>query len=70
MQRSVWISLNEIHTMDDEEPVDKHLQNELPPQFAKQIVGGRAMATDNYLNDTRNYSDHEDILSPKPVNKF
>ena len=62
--------LNEIHTMDDEEPVDMHLQNQLPPQFAKQIVGGRDMVTDNYLNDIRNYSDHEDILSPTPVTNF
>jgi ATP-binding cassette subfamily B protein len=63
--------LNEIHTMDDEEPADMHLQNELPPQFAKQIVGGRDMTTDNYLNDiSDSYPDHEDILSTPPLTNF
>jgi ATP-binding cassette, subfamily B, bacterial len=33
--------LNEIHKMDDEEPSELNLQNELPPQFARQIVGGK-----------------------------
>lgn len=32
--------LNEIHKMDDEEPVDKYLQQELPANFQRQIVGG------------------------------
>ena len=63
--------LNEIHTMDDEEPADMHLQNQLPPQFAKQVVGGRDIATDNYLSDTRsNSSDHEEILSLPSVTNF
>ena len=63
--------LNEIHTMDDEEPADMHLQNQLPPQFAKQVVGGRDTATDNYLSDTRsNSSDHEEILSLPSVTNF
>ncbi len=63
--------LNEIHTMDDEEPAEMHLQNQLPPQFAKQIVGGRDITSDNYLNGIKNnYSDHEDILNPPPVTNF
>jgi len=32
--------LNEIHTMDDEEPAERYLQQELPPAFQRQIVGG------------------------------
>jgi len=60
--------LNEIHTMDDEEPAELHLQNELPPQFARQIVGGTDIVADNYLNGVgNNYSDHEDILTSQPV---
>jgi len=34
--------LNEIHTMDDEEPGEKNLLHELPASFARQIVGGYA----------------------------
>jgi len=32
--------LNEIHTMDDEEPADQVFHYQLPAAFAKQIVGG------------------------------
>lgn len=32
--------LNEIHTMEDEEPEEKHLLKELPVSFARQIAGG------------------------------
>jgi ATP-binding cassette subfamily B protein len=32
--------LNEIHTMDDEEPAEKNLLKELPVAFQRQIVGG------------------------------
>jgi ATP-binding cassette, subfamily B, bacterial len=32
--------LNEIHTMDDEEPVEKNLLQELPLSFQRKIVGG------------------------------
>ncbi|HET6724221.1 MAG TPA: peptidase domain-containing ABC transporter [Chitinophagaceae bacterium] len=63
--------LNEIHTMQDEEPTDMHLQNELPPQFAKQIVGGRAVAIDSYLNETTDgYSAHEDLVNPPTITQF
>jgi ATP-binding cassette subfamily B protein len=63
--------LNEIHTMDDEEPAELHLQNELPPQFARRIVGGGDIVADNYLNGVgNNYSDHEDILTSQPVTSF
>ena len=34
--------LNEIHTMDDEEPTEKQLLNELPASFARQIAGGKS----------------------------
>lgn len=33
--------LNEIHKMEDEEPAEKNLLKELPPAFAKQLVGGK-----------------------------
>ena len=63
--------LNEIHTMDDEEPADMHLQNQLPPQFTKRIVGGRDIVIDNSLNGIRdNYYDREDILTLPPVTGF
>ncbi len=32
--------LNEIHTMEDEEPEEKEFQHILPPSFARMIVGG------------------------------
>ncbi len=32
--------LNEIHNIDDEEPVDKYLLQELPAPFQRKIVGG------------------------------
>lgn len=34
--------LNEIHTIEDEEPADKYLQQELPVAFQRQIIGGFA----------------------------
>lgn len=34
--------LNEIHTMEDEEPEEKQLLHELPVAFQRQVVGGRA----------------------------
>jgi ATP-binding cassette subfamily B protein len=33
--------LNEIHQMEDEEPLDTSFLNELPPAFMRQIVGGK-----------------------------
>ena len=39
--------LNEIHTLDDEEPVDRYYEQELPPSFTKQITGGK---TDSFLD--------------------
>ena len=35
--------LNEIHKMDDEEPADKYLQQELPLAFQRKVVGGRSL---------------------------
>jgi ATP-binding cassette subfamily B protein len=34
--------LNEIHTMEDEEPVEKYLQQELPAAFQRVIIGGKS----------------------------
>jgi len=34
--------LNEIHIIEDEEPADRNLQQELPVAFQRQIVGGKA----------------------------
>jgi ATP-binding cassette subfamily B protein len=63
--------LNEIHTMDDEEQAEMHLQNELPPQFAKQIVGGRDISTATPLTNTRDiYFNNEDILNLPSVSGF
>ena len=63
--------LNEIHTMDDEEPVEMHLQNELPLQFARQIVGGKDISIVSSLTDTRDSSTgHQDILNLPPVPVF
>lgn len=39
--------LNEIHTMEDEEPAGKNLQQELPVSFARQVVGGNV----NHYNE-------------------
>ncbi len=33
--------LNEIHKLDDEEPIEKNLLKQLPPAFARQLVGGK-----------------------------
>jgi len=33
--------LNEIHKLDDEEPVEKNLLRVLPPAFARQLIGGK-----------------------------
>ncbi|MFT3825908.1 MAG: peptidase domain-containing ABC transporter [Chitinophagaceae bacterium] len=33
--------LNEIHTMEDEEPAHKHFLQELPPSFARSLAGGK-----------------------------
>src|SRR6266498_2119835 len=34
--------LNEIHTMEDEEPESKEFQYQLPAAFARKLVGGKA----------------------------
>lgn len=43
--------LNEIHTMEDEEPHDRDFQYELPPMFARQVVGGKGTETTFLTND-------------------
>jgi len=57
--------LNEIHTLDDEEPVDRCYEQELPPSFTKQITGGE---TDSFLDiaiDTIEDNKHleEDVIN-------
>lgn len=37
--------LNEIHTLEDEEPEHKQLQQQLPKDFARQLVGGALSLT-------------------------
>ena len=48
--------LNEIHTLDDEEPTEKELLNELPASFARQIAGGKSngveLASLYFVEDT------------------
>jgi len=62
--------LNEIHRIDDEEPAGMHLQNELPPQFAKQIVGGRDISAGISLkNLAHNYLNQEDIIATPSIIK-
>ena len=38
--------LNEIHSLEDEEPVGKYFDQQLPPQFARKLAGGQAF----YIN--------------------
>lgn len=40
--------LNEIHSLDDEEPAEKALQRELPVGFTRQLMGGSAPAAPVY----------------------
>ncbi|MGH2552545.1 MAG: peptidase domain-containing ABC transporter [Chitinophagaceae bacterium] len=56
--------LNEIHTIEDEEPVDKYLQQELPVAFQRQITGGKANAYETLsgrVSSTQNQTT-EDLL--------
>jgi ATP-binding cassette subfamily B protein len=39
--------LNEVHRMEDEEPPHRHLLQELPPAFSRQIAGGNAIVLSN-----------------------
>jgi ATP-binding cassette subfamily B protein len=47
--------LNEIHTMEDEEPADKYLQQELPASFARQVTGGKAAIRENFSSVLPNF---------------
>jgi ATP-binding cassette subfamily B protein len=62
--------LNEIHRIDDEEPVEKQLLRELPPAFARQLAGGRALKTMSEMlisnADNINSSNHKDYID-QPV---
>lgn len=48
--------LNEIHKLDDEEPSDKFLSQELPSSFTKGIVGGRKDQHSSLTDISENYS--------------
>ncbi|MBY0481824.1 MAG: peptidase domain-containing ABC transporter [Chitinophagaceae bacterium] len=52
--------LNEIHGMEDEEPTDRHLLQELPIAFMKQLIGGKkplSAALEQVDINARNYLD-------------
>jgi ATP-binding cassette subfamily B protein len=44
--------LNEIHTLENEEPEEKYLQQRLPPGFARSLVGGK-MPNELILDKTK-----------------
>jgi ATP-binding cassette, subfamily B, bacterial len=46
--------LNEIHTLDDEEPKHKEFQYQLPASFARQLAGGRGGYDHNGYDQTCN----------------
>ncbi|MBL7724309.1 MAG: peptidase domain-containing ABC transporter [Chitinophagaceae bacterium] len=54
--------LNEIHSMEDEEPEHKNLLKELPPAFARQLAGGKNNGTPFYI-----YSHEEQALLTEPL---
>jgi ATP-binding cassette subfamily B protein len=53
--------LNEIHTMEDEEPEEKHLLRELPTTFVRQLVGGKMPNNYGAIESTDFYSPEEEI---------
>lgn len=65
--------LNEIHKMEDEEPSDRYLQQELPIIFQRRIVGGKSAipfningnSVEEHFNDLPegNSSEKEDSIS-------
>ncbi|MFM9908542.1 MAG: peptidase domain-containing ABC transporter [Chitinophagaceae bacterium] len=67
--------LNEIHTMEDEEPSYKTFLQELPASFARQLVGGKSAivgaddSTIKYSTELYPSSEllSELIISPEPV---
>lgn len=58
--------LNEIHTMDDEEPQELHLRRELPVTFARKLIGGKSVE-DEIRDGKRSYisnpQEDRDILA-------
>jgi ATP-binding cassette, subfamily B, bacterial len=56
--------LNEIHAMEDEEPVQKNLLRELPRSFSQVLVGGRRPVPGNYESNghERNVDVYHDDL--------
>lgn len=59
--------LNEIHTIDDEEPEEKNLLQELPPSFARQIIGGKNVTDEIALLETDKLHSKEDGLTVRSV---
>lgn len=59
--------LNEVHSLEDEEPVMKQLLNELPPAFARQLSGGKAAGINEYPDQfsfhERNENDGSGVLA-------
>lgn len=58
--------LNEIHTMEDEEPADRQLLKELPVAFQRQIVGGLAnppLHVENTFNQAMLHTEVESLQS-------
>lgn len=56
--------LNEIHTMEDEEPEEKQLLRELPATFAKQLVGGKMPINYENIETSNFYSPERENLDP------
>jgi ATP-binding cassette subfamily B protein len=53
--------LNEIHTMEDEEPEEKHLLQELPATFTKKLVGGK-MSVPSGVAETNGWGALEEFI--------
>ena len=54
--------LNEIHTIDDEEPAEKQLIKELPPAFTRQVVGGYIPSTIDLYMTTNQQVEVDEII--------
>lgn len=58
--------LNEIHSLEDEEPINKTFSYELPTSFARQIAGGKYKQEGLSINHFPDqYSERETIETPR-----
>ncbi len=57
--------LNEIHTMEDEEPGHKSFLQELPASFARQLVGGKAEVPVSFDSTIKYNTDSVSYQSPQ-----